>query len=330
MLKFLAVRIAYVIPTLFAVSLISFFIIQLPPGDAITAQIARMEAQGETVDPGLVEALRARYGLGEPFLVQYGKWISNIVLDGDLGLSFQHQRPVAAVIGERLPLTLVLGIVTLLFTWVLALPAGIFTAIRQNTVVDYVVSGLGFLSLAIPGFLAALLLAYLGFVYFGQSVGGLFSAEYVNAAWSWPKLWDLLAHLWVPVVVLSLNGTAGIIRIMRANLLDELHKPYVTTARAKGLSEGRLIAKYPVRIALNPFVSTVGWHLPSLFDGEVIVATVLALATIGPVLLEALKSQDMYLAGGIIFIVAVLTVIGTFISDVLLAIVDPRVRYGRA
>lgn len=330
MLRFLAVRLAYVIPTLFAVSLISFFIIQLPPGDAVTAQIARLEAQGETVDPAMIEVLRDRYGLGDPFLIQYGKWIGNIIFHGDLGLSFLHQRPVSAVIGERLPLTLVLGLVTLLFTWIIALPAGVYSAIRQNSVVDYIVSGLGFVALAIPGFLAALLLAYLGFVYFGQSIGGLFSAEYVNAAWSWPKLKDLMAHLWVPVLVLSLNGTAGIIRTTRANMLDELYKPYVTTARAKGLSERKLITKYPLRIALNPFISTVGWHLPSLFDGEVIVATVLALTTIGPVLLEALKSQDMYLAGGIIFIVAVLTVIGTFISDVLLAVVDPRVRYGKA
>src|SRR5690606_19477626 len=204
MLRFLAVRLAYVIPTLFAVSLISFFTIQLPPGHAVTAQIARLEAQGETVDPAMIQVLRDRYGLGDPFLVQYGKWMGNIIFHGDLGLSFLHQRPVAAVIGERLPLTLVLGLVTLLFTWIIALPAGVYSAIRQNSVVDYVVSGLGFIALAIPGFLAALLLAYLGFVYFGHSLGGLFSAEYVNAAWSWTKLKDLLAHLWVPVLVLSL------------------------------------------------------------------------------------------------------------------------------
>ena len=330
MLRFVVHRVLHVIPTLIAVSIIAFFIIQLPPGDFLTTQIANLEAQGESVDPAQLDALRVRYGIGEPFWVQYWKWISNILMSGDFGLSFQYQRPVIDLITERLPLTLLLGIATLLFTWAIALPAGIYSAIKQHSGGDYVISGIGFVALAVPNFLAALVLAYIGFSVFGQSVGGLFSPEYVNADWSFGKFLDLLEHLWIPVLVIGLAGTASIIRVTRANMLDELYKPYVTTARAKGVKEGKIIRKYPLRIALNPFISTAGWHLPSLFDGEVIVATVLALGTTGPLLLTALKSQDMYLAGGIILIIAVLTVVGTLISDVLLAAVDPRVRFGKA
>jgi len=329
-LRFIGLRLLNAIPTLIAISIVAFFIIQLPPGDFLTTQMQALEAQGETVDPAFVEALRQRYGIGEPFWVQYGKWITGVVFFGDFGLSFQYQRPVADLIMERLPLTLVLGVATLLVTWLIALPAGIYAAIKQRKAADYVISGVGFVALATPNFLAALLLAFVGFHFFGQSVGGLFSPEYVDAPWSLAKVGDLLAHLWIPVAVLALAGTAGIIRTMRANLLDELHKPYVTTARAKGLKERTVIGRYPVRISLNPFVSTAGWHLPQLFDGEVIIAVVLSLGTVGPLLLGALKSQDMYLAGGIILIVAVLTVIGTLLSDILLALVDPRVRFGNA
>ncbi|MBW1639708.1 MULTISPECIES: ABC transporter permease [Microbacterium] len=330
MWRFIGMRVLNVVPTLIAISIVAFFVIQLPPGDFLTTQVQALEAQGQSVDPAFVEALRARYGIGEPFWVQYGKWIGNIVMAGDFGLSFEFQRPVSQLILERLPLTLLLGVSTLLVTWLIALPAGIYSAIKQRKTPDYVISTIGFIALATPNFLAALVLAYIGFAFFGQSVGGLFSPEYVNAPWSWAKAGDLLAHLWIPVVILSLAGTAGIIRTMRANMLDELHKPYVTTARAKGMTEGALIRKYPVRIALNPFVSTAGWHLPQLFDGEVIVAVVLSLGTVGPLLLDALRSQDMYLAGGVLLIVAVLTVIGTLLSDILLAVVDPRVRFGRA
>lgn len=330
MIRFTIQRILHVIPTLIAISIISFFIIQLPPGDFLTTQIASLEAQGESLDPAQLEALRVRYGIGEPFWVQYWKWISNIVLHGDFGLSFQYQRPVGGLISERLGLTVLLGLTTLVLTWAIALPAGVISAIRQHSAADYTISVLGFVALAVPNFLAALALAYIGFRFFGQSVGGLFSPEYVNAPWSLDRVLDLFGHLWIPVVVIALAGTAGIIRTTRANMLDELHKPYVTTARAKGLPEGRIIRKYPLRIALNPFVSTAGWNIPQIFDGEVIVATVLALGTTGPLLLGALRSQDMYLAGGIILIVAVLTVVGTFISDLLLAAVDPRVRFGKA
>ncbi|WP_434080968.1 ABC transporter permease [Sanguibacter sp. Z1732] len=329
MIRFVILRILQVIPTLFAVSLIAFFIIQLPPGNYLTVHIANLQAQGETIDPAQIEALRQRYGIDDPFWVQYWKWISNILFHGDLGQSFQHGRPVSVLIGDVLPLTLILGVSTLLLTWAIALPAGVISAMRQHSVVDYTISGIGFVALAVPNFLVALIFAYLGFALLGTSVGGLFSPEYAHAPWSLAKVIDLLEHLWIPVLVISLAGTAGIIRVTRANMLDELRKPYVTTARAKGLSEGKIVRKYPLRIALNPFISTVGWNIPSIFDGEVIVATVLALGTTGPLLLGALRAQDMYLAGGIIFIIAVLTVIGTLISDILLAAVDPRVRYGR-
>jgi peptide/nickel transport system permease protein len=330
MLRYIAFRLLNALPTLLAISLVAFFIIQLPPGDFLTTQIQALQAQGETADPALIEALRQRYGIDDPFWVQYWKWLSGIIFYGDFGLSFQYQRPVGALIAQRLPLTLILGLSTMLVTWLIALPAGIYSAIKQRKTPDYVISTIGFIAFATPNFMAALVLAFIGFRFFGQSVGGLFSPAYVDAPWSLAKFGDLLAHLWIPVVVLALAGTAGIIRTMRANLLDELNKPYVTTARVKGLPERTVIRRYPVRIALNPFVSTVGWSLPQLFDGEVIVAVVLSLGTTGPLLLAALKSQDMYLAGGIILIVAVLTVIGTLLSDILLAVVDPRVRFGRA
>jgi peptide/nickel transport system permease protein len=287
-----------------------------------------MQQQGQTVDQAYLDALRARYGIGQSFFVQYTKWATGL-FHGDWGLSFQYMQPVSTLIASRLPMTLLLGIATLLMSWVLALPGGVYSAVRQRSWGDYTISGLSFVALAVPGFLGALVLAYFGFRV-GMNVGGLFSSAYANAPWSPGKVIDLLKHLWMPMVLIGFAGTASIIRIVRANLLDELHKPYVTTARAKGMSESGLILKYPVRIALNPFFSTVGWHLPAIFDGEVIVAQVLALGTVGPLMLGALQAQDMYLAGGILLIVSILTVIGTFISDLLLAAVDPRVRFGRA
>ncbi|OYN85215.1 ABC transporter permease [Parenemella sanctibonifatiensis] len=330
MLRFILIRTAYVIPTLLAISMVAFFIIQLPPGDFLTAQVAALEAQGQSVDPAYLEALRQRYGLGEPLPVQYAKWMYGIIFHGDMGISFSTGRPVTTEIADRLPLTLILGVATLIVTWVVALAGGIVSAMRQRQFTDFAISTLGFIALAVPNFLAALLFSYAAFKIFGSSVGGLFSPEYATAPWSLARVGDLLSHLWIPVLIIGLAGTAGIIRITRANLLDELSKPYVITARAKGLSERKLVLKYPLRIALNPFISTAGWHLPSLFDGEVVVAQVLALGTMGPLLLQALREQDMYLAGGIIMIIAVLTVIGTLLSDILLAVVDPRVRFGKA
>ncbi|MET9020819.1 ABC transporter permease [Actinopolymorpha sp. NPDC004070] len=325
MLTYMGRRILLMIPTVFAISVVAFIIIQLPPGDYLTTIVSQLQSQGDQIDKAQLAALSARYGLDQPVYVQYLKWIGGI-LHGDFGMSFAWNKPVSALLGERLGLTIVLAITTLLFTWAVAFPIGVYSAVRQYSVGDYLATTLGFLGLAVPNFLIALVLMWVGLNYFGLSVGGLFSQDYVDSAWNLGKLIDLLSHLWVPVVVLGAAGTAGLVRVLRANLLDELHKPYVVAARARGMPERRLTVKYPLRVALNPFVSTIGWVLPGLVSGEVIVAQVLSLQTTGPLLLDALKSQDMYLAGSIILIVSVLTVIGTLISDIALAWLDPRVR----
>lgn len=325
MLSFMLRRVVYMILTLFLISIVAFVIIALPPGDYLTTLIVQMRASGG-VDPGRIAALEVRYGLNQPLVVQYLKWISAIVLHGDFGQSFQLNRSVADVLAQRLPLTIAIAGFTLLFTWAVAFPVGVYSAVRQYTVGDYVATTIGFLGLAIPNFLLALVLMFIGYRYFGQTVGGLFSPEYIDAGWNLGKFIDLLSHLWVPVVVLGMAGTAGLIRVLRANLLDELRKPYVVAARARGVPERRLIMKYPLRVAMNPFISTVGWILPVLVSGEVIVAQVLSLPTTGPVLLASLLSQDMYLAGSIILIMSALTVIGTLLSDFALAWLDPRVR----
>ncbi|HRJ40610.1 MAG TPA: ABC transporter permease [Caldilineaceae bacterium] len=327
MLEYISRRIFYMIPTVIAVSLVSFAIIQLPPGDYLTTVLAQLSAQGDLVEADVIAALGARYGLGQPLYVQYYKWISGIVLRGDFGFSFEWDLPVKALLWERLSLTLMLSLSTLLFTWVVAFPIGIYSAVRQYSIGDYIATTIGFIGLAIPNFLLALVLMYFSFKYLNQSVGGLFSQQYIDAPWNWAKFVDLMSHLWIPVVILGTGGTAGLIRIMRANLLDELRKPYVKTARAKGLSETALLLKYPVRIALNPFVSTIGWTLPALFSGSAIVSVVLSLPTTGPLLLRALIAQDMYLAGSFILMLGVMTIIGTLISDILLAWLDPRIRY---
>ncbi|AKH86400.1 ABC transporter permease [Streptomyces sp. CNQ-509] len=314
------------IPTLFGISVVAFAIIQLPPGDFLTTLAARLENQGDRMDEAQMSALRERYGLGEPVYEQYGKWVSAIVLHGDFGESFEYGKSVSSLVMDRLPLTVVLAVSTLLATWLLAFPVGLYSAVRQYSVGDYVATTVGFLGLAIPNFMIALVLMYLGHSVFGMSVGGLYSPEYEDAAWNLGKFLDLLSHLWVPVLVLGAAGTAGLVRVLRANLLDELRKPYVVAARARGMPERRLVLKYPLRVALNPFVSNVGYVLPALVSGEVIVSQVLSLPTTGPLLLGALRSQDMYLASSIILIVSLLTVIGTLLSDVLLAWLDPRVR----
>ncbi|UED86275.1 ABC transporter permease [Streptomyces profundus] len=317
------------IPTLFGISVVAFAIIQLPPGDFLTTLVSRMENQGERMDEAQLAALRERYGLGDPIVQQYLKWMGNILLHGDFGQSFEYSKTVSSLVMDRLPMTIVLAVTTLLLGWVIAFPIGLYSAVRQYSPGDYLATTVGFLGLAIPNFMIALILMYLGYSLFGMSVGGLFSPEFEDAAWNLGKLLDLLAHLWVPVVVLGTAGTAGLIRILRANLLDELRKPYVVAARARGMGERRLVWRYPLRVALNPFVSTVGWVLPGLVSGEVIVSQVLSLPTTGPLLLGALRSQDMYLASSIILIVSVLTVIGTLLSDILLAWLDPRVRLGQ-
>jgi len=327
MVQFIIRRILLMIPTLFAVSLVSFIIIQLPPGDFLTSYTANRAGSGETVEQEVIAAMNQRFGLDRPIYVQYFMWITNIITKGDFGQSFAWNSPVDQLLWSRMGLTVILSVATLLFTWVVAFPIGIYSAVRQYSIGDYIASFFGFLGLAVPDFLLALVLMYIAFKYLNQSVGGLFSPEYVNAEWSTAKVLDLLSHLWIPMLILGLSGTASLIRVMRANLLDELRKPYVRTARAKGLPEWKVILKYPVRVALNPFVSTAGWLLPGLVSGSIIVAVVLSLPTSGPLLLSALQSQDMYLAGAFILLLSMLTMFGTLLSDIVLAWLDPRIRY---
>jgi peptide/nickel transport system permease protein len=316
----------WMLPFLLAISFISFVLIQLPPGDYVTTYIATLAASNEIVDQNTAADLRSRFGLDQPMIVQYWKWITNIVLYGDFGLSFEWQQPVSDLIWERMSLTLVLTFSTLLLTWGIALPIGVFSAVKKYSIGDYVVTFFSFLGLAVPSFLLALVLMYFAAVEFGQSVGGLFSEQYQNAPWNFDKFIDFLQHLWIPVVILGVSGTASLIRVMRANMLDELNRPYVTTARAKGLSEFTLLVKYPMRLALNPFISTIAWLLPNLVSGSIIVAIVMSLPTAGPLLLQSLMSQDMYLAGAFILLICALTVVGSLVSDILLALVDPRIR----
>ena len=327
MLTYVLRRVLYMIPTLVAISMVTFVIIQLPPGDYLSTVVAQLSAQGATIDDATLVALKDRYGLGEPVYVQYWKWISGIVFRGDFGQSFEYGQPVSSLIWSRLGLTFILSLSTLVFIWIVAIPIGIYSAVRKYSIGDYMATFLGFIGLATPNFLLALIFLYISTKYFGQSVGGLFSPQYIDAPWSWGKVTDLLAHLWIPMVVLGTAGTAGLIRTMRANLLDELGRPYVVTARAKGLTENRLLVKYPVRLALNPFVSGLNDVLVQLVSGAAIVSIVLSLPTTGPLLLRALMSQDMYLAGSFILMLSVLTVVGTLLSDILLAWLDPRIRY---
>jgi peptide/nickel transport system permease protein len=324
---FVARRILLMVPTVVAISVMTFAIMQLAPGDFLTSLVAGMASQGESVSQTAIQALRERYGLGQPAHVQYLKWISGILLRGDFGQSFEWNRPVATLIWDRLGFTILLSLSTLALTWVFAFAVGVYSAVRRYSAADYVFSFLAFIGLAVPGFLLALVLLYVSAHYFNQSVGGLFSPEFVEAPWSLARLIDLLQHLWIPIVIIGTSQAASLIRIMRANLLDELHKPYVVTARAKGLAEHRLLLKYPVRMAVNPFVSTVGWTLPALVSGEAVVAIVLSLPTTGPLLVRALQSKDMYLAGSFILLLSTLTVIGTLVSDIMLAWLDPRIRY---
>ncbi len=329
MLIFIIRRLLLMIPTLIVISMISFVIIQLPPGDYLTNYMSNLAQTGEDADEATIESLRARYGLDKPIYYQYGKWIWGIVTRGDFGQSFALNKPVTELIWERLGLTVTLSLFTIALTWAIAIPIGIYSATHQYKLSDYVFTFFGFIGMATPAFTIALLLMYISQKWFGVSVGGLFSDEFVDAPWTLARLRDFLAHLWLPVVILCVGGTAGLIRSMRANLLDQLEMPYVVTARAKGVSELKLLMKYPVRVAINPIVSTIGWMLPALLSGSVIVAMVLSLRTIGPLLIAALKDQDMYLAGTILLMLSTCTVIGTLISDILLAWVDPRIRFER-
>ncbi len=306
-------------------SIFAFVIIQAPPGDYITTYIADLAASGSAIDQAQVDAMRARYGLDQPMYIQYLKWMQRLIV-GDLGFSLDWQKPIKELIGERIALTVVLGLFTFAFTWILAVPIGIVSAVKQYSFLDYFFTVFNYFGVATPTFMTALVLMWIAFSQFGVSVTGLFSPEYIDAPWSMARAQDLLRHIWLPMVILGLDGTARLARIMRANLLDELNKPYVEMARAKGMSEWRLVMKYPVRLAINPLVSTIGWYLPLIFSGSVIVATVLNLPTIGPMLLRSLISQDMFLAGSIVMIYLFLAVIGTLLSDILLAWLDPRIR----
>jgi peptide/nickel transport system permease protein len=319
-------RLAIGLLTLWLISILSFVIIQLPPGDFVTTYVAQLAEDRRDISQGRVEALRHEYGLDQPLYVQYGRWMGHM-LQGDFGRSLDLKRPVSEVIGEKLPLTVVLSLVTLALTWAIALPLGVYTARHQYSVGDYAVTAIGFLALGVPEFLLALVVMYFAFVNFGVNITGLFSPEYENAGWGLGKVLNLLWHLPLPALLLAVLGTAAEVRILRANLLDELRKPYVMTARAKGLTERRLVYKYPFRVALNPFASRIGFIFPTIVSGTVIVGVVLDLPTLGPVLLRALTAQDMFLAGTIVFLLGVLTVVGTFVSDLVLMWLDPRIRH---
>jgi peptide/nickel transport system permease protein len=328
MLQYIVRRLILAIPTLFAISVLSFVIIQLPPGDFLTnyaAQLAQMGEGGEAAQQ--IEVLREAYGLGEPLYVQYLKWISGILLRGDFGLSMEWKLPVSSLIWDRLGWTLFLTATTIVVGWIIAIPIGVYSATHQYSKLDHLVNAWGFLGLGIPNFTMAIAIMWFAFAFFGWDLSGLFSDEFRNAPWSLAKVGDMLWHLWLPILTLAWDEAAQLQRTMRANLLDELAKPYVTAARAGGLSESRLVWQYPVRVALNPFVSAIGFSLPSLVSTATVIGIVLGLPMTGPLLYTALQSQDMYLAGAMILLISVLTVIGVLISDILLAWLDPRIRY---
>ena len=327
MLSYLIHRILIMIPTLFAISIITFVIIQLPPGDYLSTYIAELQSQGENVDIAKIEALRAQYGLDKSMVEQYCFWVLGL-LQGDLGFSFEYQLPVSEVVGDRLLLTLILNFTTIIFIWLVSFPIGIYSATHQYSLGDYGLTFVGFIGLATPNFLLALILLYFANVWFGTSIGGLMDPIYIDQPWSTAKFLSILEHLWVPVVVIGTSGTASMIRRLRANMLDELQKQYVITAKAKGLHPLKALIKYPLRTSLNPFIADIGNMLPQIISGSAIVSMVLSLPTTGPMLISALQSQDMYLAGSFLIFLALLTVVGMFLSDLALAWLDPRIRLG--
>lgn len=327
MLGYLARRLTTMVVTVFALSFVCFFIIQLPPGDFLTSYLAELASKGENIDPQLVERLRRQYGLDQPFTVQYLLWIGNI-LQGDFGYSFNMSAPVGRIMGERLGMSLLVEMLSVVVLWGIAIPIGIYAAVRQYSIGDMAATVFGFIGLAVPNFLLALLIMYLTYLWTGSAVSGLFSAEYANQRWSLDRIWDFLQHVWAPVLVIATGGAAHVIRILRANLLDELNKPYVVTARAKGLKEHVLVMRYPVRVAMTPLMATVGWLLPTVISSSIVTSIVLNLPTLSPILLRALLTQDMHLAGALILLIGVLTLIGTLVSDLLLIWIDPRIRIG--
>ena len=326
LLGYLIRRLFYAVLAVWAVSIISFFIINLPPGDYVTSYVAQLRIQGSIIQQEEIENLREFYGLDQPIYAQYLKWM-NQIRKGNLGFSFEFGLPVNDVIGERLVLTMILAAATIVFIWLVAIPIGILSAVRQYSIWDHTFTFFGFVGLAVPDFMLALVMMYLAFVFFNFSVGGLFSPEFVTASWSVARVLDLAQHMLIPIIILGTAGTASLIRITRANLLDELRKPYVVTARAKGMPEWKLILKYPVRLALNPAISLTAYILPFLISGSIVVSVVLGLPTVGPILLKALVAQDMFLAGAIILLIGWMTIVGTFLSDLLLLWADPRIRF---
>ena len=328
LLNYIIQRCLQLIPLLIAISIIIFIIIQLPPGDYLTTYIQQLKLSGTDVSLSAIENLKKQYSLDKPAYIQYFVWVTNIITKGDFGQSFQWNRPVSEVIGDRLGLTMLISIITLIFVWVVSIPIGIYSATHQYTAFDYIFTFIGFIGLAVPGFLIALFAIYFVFVNTGVALTGLFSPAFNGQPWSFAKFLDMLPRTWLPIFVIGMSSTAGLIRVTRGMMLDELQKQYVITARAKGVPETRLLFKYPVRIAINPLISTIGWTLPGIISGEAIVSIVLNMPTTGPVLLKALMTQDMYLAGSFLLILSVLTVIGTLLSDILLAFIDPRIRFG--
>lgn len=325
MLRYIVQRLLLIPVLLFLFSVMVFALVQAPPGDYLTSYIATLSSSGSSLDKAEIEALEEQFGLDQPVHIQYFRWVQSI-LRGKLGLSLEYQRPNGELIAERLGMTLVLALSAFVFTWVIAIPLGIYSATHRNTLLDYLTTVLNYIGVATPNFMLALILMWWAYSQFGLSITGLFSREFEQAPWSFAKFIDLLKHIWVPMIVIGIAGTARLTRIMRANLLDELNKPYMISGRARGLSEWQLVMKYPVRLAINPLASTIGWYLPELFSGSLIVATVMNLQNIGPLLLRSLINQDMYLAGSILLIYCFLAIIGTLISDILLAWLDPRIR----
>jgi peptide/nickel transport system permease protein len=325
MFRYIIHRLLVMIPTLLVISLIVFVIIQLPPGDYLESYIAEIVSRGEKVDPAEIEFLRAQYGFDKPMIEQYANWLFGM-MHGDFGFSFEYRLPVSEVVGDRLLLTFMISYVTMVFTWLIAFPIGLYTATHQYSWGDYGLTFIGFLGLATPNFLLALVLLYFARVVFGTEIGGLMDAEFIGQDWSWDKAVSVLEHLWIPVIVIGTAGTAGMIRRLRANMLDELEKQYVVTGRAKGLPPLRLLLKYPFRVALNFFIADIGSMLPAIISGEALVAVVLSLPTTGPMMVSSLQSQDMYLAGSFLMFLATLTVVGVLMSDLALAMLDPRIR----
>src|SRR3984957_12017120 len=325
MLRYIAQRLLLLPFLMIIFSFVIFVIIKAPPGDFLPAYVANLSASGTSITAEMIQALRHDYGLDQPFLIQYFHWVINL-MHGNMGLSLEYQRPNVDLIREQLVLTIALALMSFVLTWSIAVPAGIYSATHQRSVIDHILTVINYVGVATPNFMLALILMWIAFAYFGVSITGLFSSHYADTPWSMARVVDLLQHIWLPAVVLAIAGTARLTRIMRANLLDELNKPYVVTARAKGMREWRLVLRYPVRLALNPLISTIGWYLPALFSGSLIVATVMNLPNIGPLLLRALINQDMYLAGGILLIYSFLTIVGTLLSDIALSMMDPRIR----